>query len=333
MNKRFHFEPPWLVVFIFFLAGIFTGGLALLTWIYNGSYGVTKIHPRDTHYKYTNPLLAVEVNNPSHYLAAFSLQNKIEGVIANAQKIRSIGTAGVYFRDIESGQWVGINENFRFTPGKLLQVPLMMTYYHQAETNPAVLKKMLVYYKTPGNLDNPNLTAGERYAVDDLIQAMFVDDDDNAAAVLFDGISLTVLNETYADLGIPFQENKNIDDFITIKYYGLLMRILYNATYLSPDFSEKALTILAKWSPIDRGIPEGLPNNVKAAHQFHSHTIAGPSQFPIEADDCGVFYYPSHPYILCATASGRDLSSINALFKEIGRTAQADMESKYPGTI
>lgn len=326
-----NFEPKWLVVIVFFAAGIFLGAFALFAWVFNGGalLGVQKIHPGGrSHYRFISPLLAVETPEKKEFFANKSLQNNIANFIDGKKKSRSISSAAVYFRDIEPGRWIGINENAKFFAGKLFKVPIMITYFKNAESDPAILANKVVYdRKHPVVNSADNLITGQLYTVEYLIKAMIINDDDNAAEILFDNISKNSLNEIFSDLGIDFYEDKTTDDFVSIKLYGLIFRILYNATYINRDMSEKALDILSQ-TDSTRGIAAGLPNDIMVSHKYRINDL-GRSDGLLEVHDCGIAYYPDHPYLLCIMVQGKNSADTQNVFKEIGQMIYQDMAEKY----
>ncbi len=331
MSNKLVFEPRWYAVFIFFIAGLFLGGMALFVWIFNGGsfYGIQKIHSKGN-YKFINPLIAVERTQAPEFFENQALKDKLNTVLQKHKKNQDIQDASIYFRDLEPGRWMGINEDFKFSPGKFLKLPIMIAYFKEAEVNPAILKKTLVYHATPENtfVDNQvNLEDGQSYPAEELIRDMIIDDDDDAATVLYDNIDTQALNEVFSDLGIDFKEDKTNDDYLSTKLYSLFFRVLYNATYLNREFSEMALDILSQTNPT--GIAAGLPNDILIAHKYRTRSFVQNKNTLVESHDCGIIYYPGHPYLLCAMAIGKNRSLMSSMFKELGQTAYKDMSEKY----
>lgn len=329
-KQKFNFEPRWFAVIIFFISGVFIGGFILFIWIFNGGrlYGIQKIHSSSSKYKFINPLLAVEQEKSVDFFANLSLQNKFTGIIDKYEKNKDIKGATVYFRDLEPGRWVNINGSLKFSAGKLLKVPMMIAYFKQAETNPTILQKKLVYTVNTGNIAPANqadLHNGQSYTIEELIKNMIIIDDDNSANILFDNIDKPALNEVFADLGISYKEDKESEDFLTAQQYGLFFRVLYNATYLNREFSEKSLDILSQ-TPNTDGISIGLPNDLTIADKYRTRIFGNGLQ---ESHDCGIIYYPNHPYLMCVMGIGKDTTVINSMFKELSQAAYNDMVEKY----
>ncbi len=327
-------EPRWLLVFVFFVAGAFGGGLALYLWINTNSPSLFKIHPENSPYKYVNPLLAVDLDEGKGIAQHTALKLKFEGLIHRSEADKAIASAAVYFRDIEPARWVDINGDTQFSPGKLLKLPIMMAYYKTAEGDPSILGEKLLYSGGPALNRTllPSyqpLLAGESYAVEDLIRQMIVYSDDNAANLLFDHINKETLHETFSDLSINFRQEKNTNDFISLKGYSLFFRVLYNATYLNREYSEKALTLLIE-ADNAIGLGAALPHDIGIANRYGGRRyVDADKSTNYEMYDCGIFYYPSHPYLLCAVARGKDLNAIKDFLKQVGDAAYEEMRYDY----
>lgn len=329
------FEPKWLLVFVFFVAGIFLGGLALYLWLnvpdISGGY---KIHQARSQYKYINPLLAVDLYGQEKFVKNKSLELELEALVNDAKK-KGVSGISVYFRDIEPGLWAAINDTEKFSPGKLLKIPIMIAYFKLAEINPEILNKKLVFdgkdiglHKDEVFTPKDALKIGEAYAVEDLIHRMIVNYDDNAADLLFDNIDKDSLNEVFSDLGIEFKEDKQTQDFISLKIYSLFFRVLYNATYLNRDFSEKALSLLDE-ADNSVGLGAALPKDLAISNRYGGRVFAQNNARFFEMYDCGIVYYPEHPYLLCATAESANLTDLKDFLKELGKTVFAEISYEY----
>ncbi len=322
MANRLDFEPRWFVVIIFFVAGIFAGSLGLFVWFFNGNYlvNIQKIHtPVNSKYKYINPLLAIEVVNNKNFLENLSLGNKVEKIINTAKRNKKVQEGSFYSQDMEHGFWTGVNEDQNFSTGKFLRVPIMMAYFQLAQSDPTILSNKLVYQQL-GFTQNPQTTEflvdGQSYTVEDLIRSMIIDDNEAASTILFENVDNSGLNEIYSDLGINFKEDKYSDDYISVKQFSILLRVLYNATYLNREFSEKALAVLAESNPTN-GVGLGLQNDLKISQRYRIRSYTENGQTFLENHACGIIYYPQHPYLVCLMSIAKNKSDIDNLFREI----------------
>lgn len=326
--KTSQFEPKWVIVFIFFAAGVTLGVLVLFTWYYQSGtlFGVKRIHPGKSDYKYINPLLAVDTPAQEEFLENKTLNSKLENLINKRRKNKQIQSASVYFRDLESGRWVGVNEDLKFSPGLFLKVPIMIAYYKNAESDPKILDKKLLYIKnSTSEHTSSTLQANTYLSVNDLINTLVIEDNDDAAQILFDNINKDALNEVYSDLGVDYKEDKDNKDYISTKLHALIYRVLYNSTYLNREYSEKALQVLSE-SSVGLGLAAPLPNDITIAHKYRQRQIKKENVFEIH--DCGLVYYSNNTYVLCLMAIGDDSEIINALFRDISSTVYEDVNSR-----
>lgn len=95
---------------------------------------------------------------------------------------------------------------------------------------------------------------------------MITNSDNEAKELLIQDIDETFLQKVYTEIGINTAGDLT-KDFISVKDYSGFFRLLYNATYLNRDLSEKALKILSKTN-FDKGITAGLPKGITVAHKF-----------------------------------------------------------------
>ncbi len=331
--KQTRFEPQWLLSGAFFLAGIFFGGLGIYIFLNLSLPTFSKIHPPASSYKYINPLLAVDINQEKNFSSNKALELGIKGLIDDRRQHGDIQDAAIYIRNVESGAWVGINENEKFSPGKLLKIPIMIAYFKFGEGDPSVFDEK-IRFAGSATVDNESLPTqqlenGKEYTIDDLIRRMVAYNDNGAANLLFDYIDKKTLNEVYSDLGAGFQEDKETDDFISVKAYSLFFRVLYNATYLSRGSSEKALSILAEAGDSKRGLGATFPKEIPVAETTGSRKDVNKGPNTVELRDCGIVYFPKHPHLFCAMARGNSREHIEQWFKDVGRLLYSDIRYRY----
>lgn len=312
-----------------FVAGIFIGSLGLFAWIYNSNsvFGLQKVHPNRSDFKFINPLLAVDTFERKELLEDKALGSRLENFIAAQKRQQNIKEISLYFRDLEPGRWVGINENFQFSPGVLLKVPIMMAYLKRAEPGLENLQKTLVYRRqsSPKLREDDGLVEGESYTIEDILRTMINGEGDGVAAFLFDNIPISYLNDIYSDLGINYGEDKENEDFITTKQYSLFFRVLYNATYLNRAMSEKALEIL-NGTDTTYGLSAVLPKDIKVSHKYRLRLF---KKNQYEGHDCSIVYFPNHPYVLCAAVIGDDRFMIQDTLKSLGQLVYQNMQKVY----
>jgi beta-lactamase class A len=236
---------------------------------------------------------------------------------------------------MNSGRWFEINDATTYAPASLLKVFVMLAYYAEAEDadKPALLQKQIRFEGSknpaqdmPGEVI-PHFVDGKFYSVEDVIGQMIIYSDNDALNTLvdnFDADTTKEFNEIFADLKIPspVDQKESSFNFLTVNQYAMVFRVLYSTTYLSPRYSQKALQLLSK-AHYANGLVAGVPPNTTVAHKFGVTTdpaSGGQSALP-ELHDCGIVYYPSHPYLLCVMTRGSDFATLQSLIKDLSAAA------------
>lgn len=293
-----------------------------------------------TEYQFIDPLIATKgINHSAKYS---SMQRNIEELIAERKKTNLI-SATVLFRDIyEQGGFV-INPDEKYTPASLLKVPVMMAYFKLAETDPSILSHRLFYTGLRNTSEvqqiksNVQLAVGKSYTIEELIERMIRYSDNNAADLLTHYLADTERLEAYVnvfrDLGVDLKNLTDYSDNLSVSEYAIFLRALYNATYLNRTYSELALEILSE-TDFTEGIESGVPNGVLVAEKFGEvrMTDANGNLLGKQINNCGIVYYPEHPYILCVMTKGAG-ESIPFLEDSIGSISRAvykEMQHLYP---
>lgn len=329
-------EPKWLIVVVFFLSGVFLGGVGLYIWsgVSLSSPEYFKIHSTFAGYKYINPLLGIEVSNARSFAVNNSLDIKLQGLFDSAKKSGKITDGSIYFRDLESGYWIGVNEDTPFTQGRILKLPLMIVYYKAAEEDPGILQKQIkntiVDIKHSNNIfpSTDPIVFGQSYTIEELISRMGINSDDAAAELLFNNIDKKQLQQVYSDLGISFDEQKGVAESVTLKLYSLFFRVLVNSTYLNREYSEKALALLDTLTD-EIGVGAYIPKELLFVHRYGGRKLVENEKTLYQVYDCGVTYYPEHPYLLCASAKGSSVDAVEEYLKNLGKEVYSEINFKH----
>lgn len=281
-------------------------------------------------YQYINPLLECEIAQDKEFQEYVSLKKIVEDYIGKAREEKKATEVSVYFRDLNNGPWFGINERDEFSPASLFKIPTMITYFKLAETSPEVLTETLVYdgvedLNAAENIKSEiQLEPGEEYTVDELIARMIVYSDNNARQMLGENIDDETQNEIYKDLGLDIPGIVSIEDYTSVRNYASFFRILYNATYLSRDMSEKALELLSRVE-FDRGLRAGIPEEVRIAHKFGERVY--PNGGANQLHECGIIYHERNPYILCVMTRGYEIEDLVGVIKGISSSVYSFVDS------
>lgn len=280
---------------------------------------------RKSGYNFINPLIECEPGAPPQELTNF--RNKIRDFIKLTQAQEKDTNISVYFRDLNNGLWFGINEKEKFLPASLLKVPIMMAYLKKAETDPSVLNKQIRFETQISDLQqnfkpSQRLQLGQYYTVDELIDRMIRYSDNDAKDVLIEN-DRSSFNHVQKDLGLEAWDYDQPEEQMTTASYATLFRVLFNASYLSRDMSEKALQTL-NTSEFKTGLAAGIPNEIKIAHKFGERY----ENWLWQLHDCGIIYYPDHPYLLCILTRGPDMQSLTKILKNISYMVYSEVEKQ-----
>lgn len=294
--------------------------------------GAVALREQVNNYTYINPLLACLQSENVAYEELNFLKKEIERVTDRAKKDGRVEAASVYFRDLTRGRWVGMNEMETYSPASLLKVPVAIAYLKQAETKPASLEQAFDYRKTRGNdsslLTESLLVSGRTYTAAELIQGMIVDSDNDAKDLLVGALDPDFLNEIYFDLGIksPYARTPQESDYqISTKTYALFFRILYNATLLNHEMSEKTLKLLSE-AKFPKGLKASIPGDVPIAHKYGVRLTEEDGSRTIELSDCGIVYEKTNPYLICIMAKGRDPEMLASYIQSVGSVAYKEVQ-------
>ena len=312
-----------LACFIFFVVGVVIGKFIfvgksspILSDALTPSDNMQEI--RSSGYKFISPLLECEVGNTQNRLNGLApVREKIEEFVAKEEKGGLLIDAAVYFRDLNNGPWFAVNQGDDFSPASLLKLPVLMAYFKKAETDPSLLTKKVEYkgdVELLSQIVKPEETieVGKKYSIEELLERMIVYSDNAALTVLEENIEPERIDKITLDLGIETATTTTPMDYMSVRGYAGLFRILYNASYLEKDLSEKALSILSR-TQFSNGIVAGVPKAITVSHKF------GERQLPdgvMQLHDCGIVYHPRNPYLLCIMTRGTD---INVLAKTIAQ--------------
>lgn len=283
-------------------------------------------------YEFINPLLECEIAEEGTFkelrpfkAAVSELANKIIG----AGKATHIS---VYFRDLNNGPWFGINEKETFAAGSLLKVPLIIMAFYQEGLTPGFLNK-IVSYEKPFDLPKEyfqdikpkeKIELGKDYSIEELARRAIKYSDNDATVLLYENIDNLLFNKIHSDLGVIFPTDETPENYITVKNYASFFRILFNASYLGQTASERALKMLSE-TDFQDGLAAGIPRNVKIAHKFGERGVDDEKQL----HDCGIIYYPNHPYLLCVMNKGANLDSLAKNIADISRLAYMEVDKQF----
>jgi len=313
----------------------------LLVAMFTAGYGIRMITegPEAPHtqirlegYRFTQPLLECEVAHPSHngHPDMGPFRDIIQDVVDEHVADRSVRTVALYFRDLTSSTWFGINEQVKFPLASLMKVPLMISVLKRSEQDPALLQRRIRYaggedlHRFQHVRPEKVLQSGRSYTVDDLVSRMIIYSDNDAALLLADTFGMSSLNDTLGSLRLPMDAGTTVAH-MTVRNYTAFFRVLYNASFLNHALSERALGYLAR-STFTGGIRSGLPKGLSVASKFGEY-----SEGVYHLGEFGIVYYPDHPYLLGVVAEGGSTDSTAHVIHEISKAIYEEMQRQHKG--
>lgn len=264
------------------------------------------------------------------------LKSELLSLIESKKNEGKTGEVAIFFRDLESGPTLGINDRRDFIPASLLKLPYALAALRLAEEEgPEILKEKVIY---DGDLiytqvfkPKETIQTGTAYTVDELIFRSLAYSDNLAGELLFNHLKKiggnNVILEIYRDLGIINPENPVTSAIISTKGYASIFRQLYNVSFLNRDSSEKLLSILAQ-SNFDNGLTEGVLQDVKVSHKFGERSLENGEK---QLHDCGIIYYPENPYLLCIMTRGNDFDNLAEIISIISEKFYKEFDSRRIG--
>lgn len=281
-------------------------------------------------YQFINPLLDCDNYHSSEINNLAKLNKDLNEYVKEATASGKINHISVYYRDLNNGPWIGIAQDEDYTPASLLKVPLMIGILKKAQTDKNLLKTILTY-SVPSdsnfvqNMDfKSKLKIGQSYSIQRLLELMIIESDNEAKEMLGQFIGYESISKTMEEMGVNLTNKDFANDFLSAKEYSSFFRILYNASYLDRDMSEKALELLSRVKYND-GIPARLPKNIIIAHKFGERGYAD-SQLK-QLHDCGIVYLPGKTYLICIMTKGEGFDNLIKVIADISEIVYTNINS------
>ena len=218
-----------------------------------------------------------------------------------------------------------------------MKLPLLIAYYKQDEEEKWFLSKKVIFkiddtvYKYKQNIEvEKKLKSGNEYSIKEIIDQMIKYSDNEASIFLEWYIPLEKFQKVFKDIWISFPEiiDGSFDNNIKILDYASFFRILYNASYLNKQNSQEVLNLLTK-SKFTDWIVGWLPD-IDVSHKFGERTIFGNNGIErMQLHDCGIIYYPQHPYILCVMTRWYDREKLKNVLQEISKVVYDKVNETY----
>lgn len=286
---------------------------------------------RDEGYQWISPLVECDLDRDvlrNRELVPFKA--KLEAGLRAPAVRDAASSVSVYFRELTDGIWFSVNDDAAYSAASLRKLPMMMAVLKQAETEPGLLARELVadlaqdYDARQNFRPSQPLERGRRYTVAELLTRMIVQSDNNAFMLLSGVVDPRQLAKVYGVLGLTPSRSGEESTRTVLTYSGFL-RVLFNGTYLTKEMSDLALGNLAE-SEFRAGLVAGVPASVPVAHKFAERS--DPQTGEKQLHDCGIVYYPRHPYLLCVMTKGPGFEGLAGVVARVSRTVYSEIDAQ-----
>jgi len=166
--------------------------------------------------------------------------------------------------------------------------------------------------------------------VSDLIFRMIVNNDEDAYALLSSNIQRPRLEKIYKELYTDYDPQRP-DDHLSLSAYASFFRVLFNASYLSEEMSEKALRYLSRSAPhtaMSTGIPVGIVLSGKRGEQEIRMSDDEEALPQYRVHELGVVYHPVRPFVLGFAVRGGDLEHVNKILRNLTRLVYEEVDQQ-----
>ncbi len=294
--------------------------------------------PREYHAGHTgllNPLLDLRSPDaPTEELRPF--RDELLGLVKTLEQGCPDRHIAVYFRDLDNGPWLGVNEKERFLPASLIKVPILLAALKQGEYDPSFLQRKV---RSPKEYPPETELAGfdalspdTLYTVQELVEKTAVLSANDAAWVLLNNLEGNTIDDALDLLGLPADLGQILDVNYALspRDYGVFFRVLYNATYLDKGTSQYLLELFTR-STFRDGLVAGVPEQVLVAHKFGIHPLRRPgTQERWLLHDAGIVYHPRRPYLLCVMTVGCDRAALQRSIASISALVWDKVDASIP---
>lgn len=160
------------------------------------------------------------------------------------------------------------------------------------------------------------------------MENMVTNSDNMSTALLHDYATLREIGEFYKEIELSLPkmqatEAHQLDDFMQISEYTKIIQMLYNASYLTKDFSEYALSLLGN-THFNLGLTAGLPSGFTSSHKYGVWKNNGKT----ELHDCDIIYHQGKAYLLAVMSQGKDEYELANVIKGISKLVTDRVQNK-----
>lgn len=239
-------------------------------------------------------------------------------LIVNIQPLRDqlneIGkdpNVSIYFEFLNTGANIAVNKDLQVWPASLMKIPIAMATMKKVERGEWRMDRDFVMEENDKNSIFGELYKnqdGTHFSLEELLNVMLINSDNTARNIIARNLDMYDFKDVIDHIGVDFDYNK--DDQISAKRYSVVWRSLFNATYLTPENSQKLIEIMSK-SSAKNYLALNLPSSIKFSHKI------GVLYDEMTFADSGIVYIPNRPYILTVMIQNHSQAEAEDIMKNI----------------
>lgn len=308
--------------------GGFIGFLVEPYVLHHGSSCVSDLH-------FIKPNLDCDIYDDKVEALA-NLRDKMRMFIAGVEKTGKAERVSVFVRDLNTSRFAGVGDTDVYYMASLLKTPLVIGGYKLAEVEPKILDQELVYAGKPNLYSEQiikvedELQVGKSYSIRELMRRSVVNSDNTAAQMLYEYYPDEFMDRIMDALGVQTKKpTGEAENLVTPRSYGNIFRSLYNASYLTKEYSDETLKTLTQVT-FDKGATSKLPKDVLVAHKFAERTIIDSTNSNLtkkQFHECGIVYAKNskEPYIFCIMTEGDSYDDLENVVADISLLIYEEM--------
>ena len=155
-------------------------------------------------------------------------------------------------------------------------------------------------------------------------------DDPAAYGLLLSTIPAQRLERVFKELNVEY-DPQNGENPLSLRAVATFYRVLYNASYLSEEMSEKALRFLSK-STFRDGMASAIPANVEIASKVGKRNIKALGEpqeaMSIQLHEVGIIYHPQRPFLLAIMVRGTEGNALTLAIRDITRLIYQEVDEQ-----
>jgi beta-lactamase class A len=136
------------------------------------------------------------------------------------------------------------------------------------------------------------------------------------------------LQQVFKDISVNYDPARK-DDMLAFNSYASFYRVLFNASYLSREMSERALRYLSKTAFQD-GIISGVPPDIDVAAKYGERTARDPAKERgpevMQFHEFGIVYHPARPYMIGVMVRGSDARELAKTIRDISELVYEEVD-------